>query len=399
MLEGLACGDPLPARAFAEVKERAVREAFKWNITDGGSDRLADFPLFLSATLWRTLSRWAVSLANEAEAAEAELLRRPLLRCLLGIPRPLQLALRSTARAPSLRYSRFDFHPTVDGTFAITEGNLDVAGGWNEAGRVTALFAAAVEGAAPPGDPAGALARRLAQRLGGDRTVGIMHLTSYADDHQVARYLALAFEREGLDALHFDPTQLRAAGNRAGALVGEELRPLGAVFRFFPAEWSCRLAARGDWFAAAANPGTVWTNSLSAVLTQSKRFPLSWRYLSARLPTWSQLLPETRSPLLRRGSEWIVKPVLGHEGYQVGVAGATEPTRLRALWWRARRRPWRWVAQRSFRPRAIPTPHGTRFPCIGVYVVDGRPEGLYGRLARRPLIDAESQEVVVLVES
>ncbi len=396
MLEGLSCGEPLSRRGFAAVKERAVDEAFKWNISHDGADVLCDFPLLLERSLWRTLSDWAVRLAREAEVAEAELLDRPLLWSILGIPLRLQWGLRDTARVPSLRYSRFDFHPTADGRFAITEGNLDVAGGWNEA-AVAALFSGHASGAMPAGDPARALAEALVERIGAGRAVGIMHLTRYAEDHQIARFLARVFTRHGLEAIHFDPTQLRGVGNRAGAAVNSGVRPLDAVFRFFPADWACLIDAPRAWLSAVAKPGTLWSNPLTAVLTQSKRFPLLWRRLSTSVPTWSQLMPETRDPLFTAGPEWILKPAMGHEGHRVGVAGVTPPARLRALWRSARVRPWSWAAQRSFRPAPTSTPHGPRFVCIGVYVVDGRAAGLYGRLAKAPLIDVEAQDVVVLV--
>lgn len=114
MLEGLVAGERVPRAAFDEIKRRAVREAFKWNITDNGVDRLCDFPLFIERSVWLTLSEWAVRLSAEAELAEAELADRPIIQAALGIPWRLQLAMRRTRTIPSLRYCRFDFHPTVD---------------------------------------------------------------------------------------------------------------------------------------------------------------------------------------------------------------------------------------------------------------------------------------------
>ncbi|HVJ21121.1 MAG TPA: glutathionylspermidine synthase family protein [Polyangiaceae bacterium] len=399
MLDGLTCGAPLSVAQFSELKERAVREAFKWNVSDGGVDTLLDFPLLLTRALWRMLSERAVLLAREAEAAEQELLERPVLRSLLGVPLALQRALGRTRSAPGLRYSRFDFHPTQSGEFVITEGNLDAAGGWNEAGGVTSLFAEHYPDAEPVGDPAGALAAALARRIGPHGVVGIMHLTHYVDDHQVARALAHAFRKAGLDSVHFDPSQLRNAGARAAALIGDDVRPLDAIFRFFPADWSCRLVASGRWFESAARPGTLWSNPLATILTQSKRFPLVWGRLATPLPTWSRLLPETRDPLLVRRNGWVLKPAFGHEGFDVAVPEAMERRRLDRLWRRARLAPWAWAAQRNFGPLALATPSGFRYPCIGVYVVDGQPAGAYARLAERPLIDENALGAAVLVQS
>jgi glutathionylspermidine synthase len=397
MLDGLSCGERLSPSTFAVVKERAVREALKWNITNHGDDTLCDFPLLVTRSLWETLSGWAERLSAEAEAAERELCERPLLAATAGIPWRLRRALHEHGMRRGIRYARFDFHPTLDGDLAITEGNLDVASGWNEASAVTRIFAEHDWPAVPAGDPAAALAESLEKRLFPGASVGVMHLTRYTDDHQVARFLARAFERRGLVAVPFDPTQLRACGRQAGALVGDHVRPLDAVFRFFPAEWACRLPSPGAWLDVVARSRTLWLNPMATVLTQSKRFPLTWRRLRAELPTWSRLLPATHDPMFSRSHGRVLKPALGHEGYDVTIDGVTDGRSLRNRWWKARLQPGRWAAQQKFRPRPLETPHGPRFPCLGVYVVDGRAAGMYGRLARRPLIDGNAQDAVVLI--
>jgi hypothetical protein len=38
------------------------------------------------------------------------------------------------------------------------------------------------------------------------------------------------------------------------------------------------------------------------------------------------------------------------------------------------------------------------YPCLGVYTIDGRASGLFGRLANRPLIDFAATEVAVLLD-
>jgi hypothetical protein len=138
------------------------------------------------------------------------------------------------------------------------------------------------------------------------------------------------------------------------------------------------------------------------MLTQSKRFPLTWRFLATELPTWRRLLPETRDPTFVHASRargWVLKPAFGHEGDRVAIDGAMDAVEREALWSSARRRPWRWAAQRRFRALAIATPDGPRFPALGVYVVGGRACGLYGRLAATPRIDSTSRDVVILVRA
>jgi hypothetical protein len=38
------------------------------------------------------------------------------------------------------------------------------------------------------------------------------------------------------------------------------------------------------------------------------------------------------------------------------------------------------------------------YPCLGVYTIDGRASGMFGRLASRALIDFAATEAAVLVD-
>src|SRR4051812_24161125 len=111
MLNDLRAGERLPPEHFAQVKLRAVREAFKWNITDSGEEKLCDFPLLLSRSTVNTLSEVAEKLAREAATAQAELGVRTELQSRLGIPAWLRRAIRIAGDTESVRYCRFDFHP------------------------------------------------------------------------------------------------------------------------------------------------------------------------------------------------------------------------------------------------------------------------------------------------
>ncbi len=109
---------------------------------------------------------------------------------------------------------------------------------------------------------------------------------------------------------------------------------------------------------------------------------------------------KTRAPesVAWEGDEaWVIKPAFGHEGDRVGIAGVTEPDRYREIAVEARRAPRCWAAQRRFAAALLPTPAGPRYPAVGVYVLDGRAAGAYGRLAARPLVDDAAQDVAVLV--
>jgi glutathionylspermidine synthase len=227
-----------------------------------------------------------------------------------------------------------------------------------------------------------------------------MHLTQYTEDRQLMLYLARRLDERGVATCLFDPAQLRFRNGHAEALVHTGSVPLDIVLRFLPAEWLERLPAATRWVRAIVGGRTPFTNPGSAVLTQSKRFPLVWEDLTTSVDTWRALLPETCSPdevTWEGDEEWVIKPALGHEGDRVGIAGVTPPQRYEEIAREASRCPQHWVAQRRFSATPIHTPLGLRYPSIGVFVLDGQAVGAYGRLAREPLIDDSAQEAVVLL--
>lgn len=396
--DGIVCGEPLSQSAFEEVSRRAVLDCFKWNLHDAGHRKLSRFPLVLSRALFEQLSHWAVALDAEAKLAEEELLGRPELFAVLGIPWRLRRALGRASHVNSCRYARYDFHPLDGGGYAITEGNVDVASGFNEGSGVTELFASHVPGTRVAGDPAASVAASVATAVGYGATVGCMHMTNFVDDHQVVRFLERHFEKAGLTSVLFGPSQLRWQNDHAAVAIDGETTRLDAAFRFFPADWLPRLARSTQWWRIFESGGTRWMNPATTILTQSKRFPLVWPKLRTALPTWQRLLPETRSPWHVDDGDWVIKPALAHEGYRVAMSRVTEPATFTRITRTAKWQPRRWAAQRRFSAAPLATPEGLEYPCIGVYVVDGRVAGLYGRIAGRPLIDGSAKDIVLLVQ-
>ena len=138
------------------------------------------------------------------------------------------------------------------------------------------------------------------------------------------------------------------------------------------------------------NPG-------AALLTESKRFPLTWDQLSTPLTAWRALLPPTRAR--GRGEGWLLKAALSNTGDDVIIPGLAGSTQRLAATLRARLWPSQWVAQRRFEATPLLTPAGLMYPCLGVYTVNGAAAGVYGRLAPRPLIDYAAVDVAVLVRA
>jgi hypothetical protein len=394
--------EPLTTAAFAELRRRAIVDCCKWDPQVGDACAIAPAPLVVTRAAWQEVVRIAEALAEETLAAERELIERPDLHRTLGLPRAARRALRLAARqgpaAPAARLVRFDFHYTTEG-WRISEANCDVPGGLNEASGLAAAINPHDTWAAPVGDPAGAYARAIAARVGAGATVALVHATAFSDDQQMLLFVARRLEALGIATQLASPSHLRWARGRAALDSAWWKGPLDLVIRFFPAEWLGDLPAACGWPLLFAGARTPASNPATAILTQTKRFPLVWDRLRTPLPAWRAHLPETRDPRdapWRTSPEWILKPALGRVGEGVGMADAVTAADMRRIRRQARWWPGGWIAQRRF--RAVPIEIGGReaYPCLGVYTLDGTVVGAYGRLAGVPLIDARAADAAVL---
>ena len=234
-------------------------------------------------------------------------------------------------------------------------------------------------------------------------TVALVHATAYTDDRQVMVYLGRELAARGCRPVLAAPNHLRWHNGKAELCGAAGDGAVDLVFRFFPGEWLPNLSwpnlsSQTGWHHYFSGARTPQCNPATALLIQSKRFPLVWDQMTTALSTWRQALPETHDPREvdwrhDGAGDWVLKPALGRVGDGVGIAGATEEKDWKTIHRAVRRHPEDWVAQRRFEA----LPQGGLFPCIGVYTVDGRAAGAYGRAAGRPLIDHRAQDVAVLI--
>lgn len=386
MTEPYRCLAALSHADEAALRERAVFECSFWRTQVDGIHVLCPYPLVLESSHWDLLAEAAESLSREALHAERTILANPQLLSKLGLPKTLARSLAGYQQAADgTRVIRFDFHWTTSG-WQISEANTDVMGGFIESSGLTKLMESHYNGVVNTGDPAGAVAAKLAAR----GSVGLLHLPNYFDDRQVMLYLARRIEEAGGRAYPVGGYQLEVGAD--GFRISAKKEILAALFRFFPAHWLPRLAG---WRAFFRNSKTEICNPAISLISQSKRFPLVWEEAGLPMPAWRQWLPETRVPDDEQ-EEWVLKPAFGFEGKNVAVPGGSSARRWKQIQKSALQNPERWAAQRKFTALPVDTPDGPGYPCVGVFVIDGKAEGAYGRISSQPLIDDRAREIVIL---
>lgn len=407
----IALSRDLTPGEFGALRRQAIFECGKLDPQAFDAPTIAPFALRLAPSAWNELALLAERCAEELEGARAALAAEPGLWSALGISRRMRALLggRRGPDARDARFMRFDFHLTDEG-WRASEVNADVPGGFIEAGALTRAVAERVSaerspGIACPPDPAALLAKAVAARLasrgsGGD--VALVHATSYTDDQQVMRRIGVELARLGVAAHFAAPDHVTPAADGGCALSTNGAR-IGAVVRFFPAEWLANLprAVRLRWREIDAR--IPQANPLSALLVQSKRLPLVLPRLGVPMPAWSSVLPQVRAIGLRRFAPtvapagFVLKPGWGRVGEGIAVAGVTDRQVALRSEWSARVAPRHWLLQRRFESKPI----GERrvHACLGVYVIDGRAAGVYARVAQRPLIDGRAQDAAVLLDA
>jgi hypothetical protein len=250
------------------------------------------------------------------------------------------------------------------------------------------------------GDPAAAYAEALVRASGSRMPVcALVHATAYSDDQQMMAYLAARLTGLGATTHLASPAHIRWQDGVAYLNADWWQGPLDLIVRFFPSEWLSGLPARTDWMHYFRGGLTAQSNPSTAILTQTKRLPLVWHELDTAMPTWRRLLPETRDPRAlsgRRDAGWILKPALGRVGEGVGMMDALTPREQRSIRRSAWLWPGQWIVQRRFSTVPFDSDDGPVYPCLGVYTVDTRVVGAYGRLGTRPLIDSRAADTAVL---
>lgn len=393
--------DPIPPAQFRDIRLSMIFDHHKWDSQFEDIETLSRCCLILEGDSWDQLQRQSERLWREALAAEEEIMDRPDLCRELGLGRRLRMACtRSAARVPSkgmARVMRFDFHFTPEG-WRISEANADVPGGFIEASAFTELTCRYYEGTVCAPDAAECYAQVVAEMLGRGSRVALVHATAYTDDRQVMLFLARRFADAGLEPVLGGPTDLFWTDGHAGLAGGRG--SLQGIVRFFPAEWLPNIPRRHTWERFFHGGRTPQSNPGCALITQSKRFPLVWDRLKTELPTWRSLLPETRDPrdtAWRDSDQWVLKPALGRVGEEIGIRTVTAENQWRRIARNAVRHPRYWVAQRRFTAVAVTAGGANLYPCLGVFVIDGKACGIYGRASSRPLIDSRAWDIPILI--
>lgn len=395
------CLAAIPDDKYSDYRYDVIFKAYKWDPQVGDHNTVAKHVVLLNQETANQLGAWAEQLSTETMLMEEALIRRLPLAKELGLPRRIYKALSRLSgynREQNVRLMRFDFHPTADG-WAVSEVNSDVPGGLAEASVLPIIASRYFDGYESGNNVASGLLEAFKPKIKKDATIAFVHATSYSDDRQVMQFLSDYFNEHGINTVFTAPDHLRWTNRKAYNIVENREGSIDGIVRFFPLEWLVNLPKSSDW-QGYYDCETPSCNHPVAIFAQSKRLPLIWDKLGIEIPAWNKLLPPTTSPkpVKPLDDEWIYKPVFGRVGEGISIKEAVSGKELLQIKKAAHKQPKNWVAQRMFQSLPIITADNESYHlCVGVFTIDGKNAGFYGRINPYPRIDANAKDIPILV--
>lgn len=390
----------IPPDEYSDYRYNVIFKAYKWDPQVEDHSTISKHAILMNRETAMQLKSLSEQLSTETMLMEEELINKVHLAKELGFPGKIYKSLSrlSYSREKNVRLMRFDFHPTEDG-WAVSEINSDVPGGFPESCILPEIASEYFRQYEPFGNVADSILEAFKTKIKPGGTVALIHATSYSDDRQVMQFLSDYFNSNGINTIFASPDHIKWENKKAYSIISGREGEIDGIIRFFPLEWLSNLpgkSVRNGYYDCEA----VSCNHPIAIFAQSKRLPLIWDGLKTEIPAWKKLLPETINPKLIKSSNhsWIYKPALGRVGEGISIREVLPEKELLKIEKAAHRQPQNWIAQRMFKSRPLITGDGEAYHlCIGVFTVDGKCAGFYGRVSPYPRIDDKAKDIPILV--
>jgi len=395
----------IPEHQYNDYRLEAIFNCYKWDPQFLDHNTIAKHVLVISEEEHRELEELVEKLDDETVRAEIMLNADLKTAKPLALPKPIHKELaRMKNYEPDkhIRLMRYDFHPTAEGEWAVSEVNSDVPGGFAEASLLPALAAGLFgDKNCEYKDFGEILARAIAGKVRPGGRIIFIHCTSYSDDRQVMQFLGDKLKAMGFTVIYAAADHLRFEQNEAISILDGNEGKVDAIFRFTPLEWL--IAIKPKRWSGYFDTVTPSCNHPIAIFAQTKRFPLVWDALERQgltFTAWRKLLPETHEVADVKGEEgYIYKPAYGRVGEKISIKEACREDEYEKIIADVKKHPKQYLAQKKFNSKPLVSEAGEQFHvCLGVYCVDGRAAGYYARISKTPRIDSYAADIPVLIE-
>ncbi len=407
----------IPQDKYDEYRLTLLFDCYKWDPQFLDHNTVAKYALVLTQEEHKELAALTEKLDAETRAAEVFLNNHAEYIKPLALPKSVKkeiVKMQNYEPDKHVRLMRYDFHPTVEGKWAVSEVNSDVPGGFAESSfmpRAAIQLLSESSGVSPEGmerpdeklgfcDSAKVMVEAIAGKVKKGGRIMMVHCTCYSDDRQVMQFLGDRLEEAGFKVLYGAADHLHFMDHQAVSILDNNEGPVDAIFRFTPLEWLTEIKPK-RW-QGYFDTTTTSCNHPVAMYAQTKRFPLVWKALEQNgisVDTWRELLPDTLEVKDAKGKEgYIYKPACGRVGEKISIEEACVGTEYKDILKEVKHHPKRFLAQKKFISLPLKGPEGEEYHvCLGSYCVDGKHAGYYARISETPRIDSNAADIPVLI--
>jgi len=395
----------IPKDKYDKYRLDVIFDGYKWDPQFLDNNTIAKHVLIITEEEHKELERLTEKLDKETIQAEEMLNSNLKLARPLALPGKIHNELKRMKNYQAdqhIRLMRYDFHPTVEDGWTISEVNSDVPGGFAEASLMPEIAAELFKDEnywyKNFGD---ILANAIARKIKPGGKIIFVHCTSYSDDRQVMQFLGDKLKKMGFSIIYAAADHLHFENNEAVSILDGNTGKVDAIFRFTPLEWLIDIKPkRWQGYFDTTTPSC---NHPIAIFAQTKRFPLVWDELEkhgVKLPAWRKLLPETIEVKDAGNKDgFIFKPACGRVGEKISIKEACKDGEYENIIKDVKKHPKKYLAQKKFNSKPLASPEGESFHvCIGSYSVEGKAAGYYARISKTPRIDSYAADIPVLIE-
>lgn len=395
----------IPRDKYDDYRLDLIFNCYKWDPQFLDNNTIAKYVLVITKEEHEELEKLTEMLDKETRQAEEYLNHNLKLAKPLSLPKKIYKELKNMKNYEPdkhIRLMRYDFHPTLENKWAVSEVNSDVPGGFAEASLMPqAAKKLLMEEKYWYKNFGEILVNSISKKVQTNGTIILVHCTSYSDDRQVMQFLGDKLKRAGFNIIYAAADHLKFENNEAISILDGNEGKVDAIFRFTPLEWLKDIKPK-RW-QGYFDTITTSCNHPIAIFAQTKRFPLVWDVLEKReikLDTWKKLLPETLEIKDAKNKEgYIYKTACGRVGEKISIKEACKDDEYKEIMKDVKRHPKQYIAQKRFNSKPMVSEDGENFHvCLGSYSVDGKHAGYYARISKTPRIDSNAADIPVLIE-
>ena len=395
----------IPKEKYEDYRLEAMFDCYKWDPQFLDNNTIAKHALVISESEHEELKKLTEKIDSETIESEEFLNKNLNLAKPLALPKKISNELKRMKNYNSkdhIRLMRYDFHPTQEGCWVVSEVNSDVPGGFAEASLLPqAVMKTLKEKKYYHINFGDILVEAISKKVAPEGKIMMVHCTCYSDDRQVMQYLGDKLSLNGFKVIYGAADHIKFENNIAYSVLDGNEGKIDGIVRFTPLEWLKDIKPKNwDGYFDTITPSC---NHPVAIFAQTKRFPLIWNTLEKNginLSTWRELLPETIEVKEAKNKEgYIYKPACGRVGEKISIKEACQDNEYQEILADVKKHPKEYLAQKKFISKPLVDENGNEFHvCLGSYTVDGKHAGYYARISSTPRIDSNAADIPVLIE-